>query len=219
MKKGKLIWYLVAVIPIILLILGYIFPGSFFSSQEKLRDFIEPFGIWAPLVLVLIQIIQVILAPISHYVVGLVGGFLFGTWYGFILNLIGRIIGTLIAFYLGRKLGRKIIRKLVKPKTLEKYDKVFEKGKIILFLIYFLPIFPDDEISYLAGFSSIKAKAFMPIMIIGHIGGSLGLAYAGSGISTKDPLFYLISGITLLGGILFVVLYKKLLKSDRINKT
>ena len=51
-------------------------------------------------------------------------------------------------------------------------------------------------------------------MIIGHIGGSLGLAYAGSGISTKDPLFYLISGITLLGGILFVILYKKLYKNS-----
>ena len=214
MKKGKIIWYLIIAIPIILLILGYIFPSSFFLSQEKLRDFIEPFGIWAPVVLVLIQIVQVVLAPISHYVVGIVGGFLFGTWYGFILNLIGRAIGTLIAFYLGRKLGRKIIQKLVKSKTLEKYDKVFEKGKIILFLIYVLPLFPDDEISYLAGFSSIKSKAFIPIMLLGHVGGSLGLAYIGSGISTKDPLFYLISGATLILGILFVVLYKRLYKNS-----
>lgn len=215
MNKRRIIWYLLAIIPVLLLIFGYIFPSSFFSNQEQIRNFISSYGIFAPLVFIIIQILQIILTPISHYVVGIAGGFFFGTWLGFIYNLIGRVIGTLIAFYLGRKFGRRIIKHLVKEKTLRKYDKVFEKGKIILFLMYFLPLFPDDELSYLAGFSSIRAKAFIPIMILGHISGSLSLAYIGSGISIKDPLFYLILGITLISGILFIVFYKKYKKTEK----
>jgi len=209
MKKLKIIWYILAVIPIILLILGYVFPSSFFSSQEQIRNFIEPFGVWAPLIFILINILQVVITPFSHYVVGVAGGFLFGTWQGFLYNWIGRVIGTLIAFYLGRKLGRKIIKHLVKQEKLRKYDSFVDKGKFILFLMYFLPLFPDDELSYLAGFSSIKARVFIPLMILGHASGSLSLAYLGNGISLMDPMFIFLSVITLMGGILFVFHYKK----------
>ncbi|MCD4666933.1 TVP38/TMEM64 family protein [archaeon] len=215
MKKTKIIWYLFTFIPIILLILGYIYPSSFFSSQESIRSFVISWGIFSPIAFILLQIAQVVLTPISHYVVSIAGGFIFGTWQGFLYNWIGRAIGTLIAFYLGRKFGRKIIKHVVKERTLKKYDKIFEKGKWLIFLVYFLPLFPDDEISYLAGFSSLKSKFFIPIAILGHISGSLSLAYIGNGIqSIKEPMFIFISLITLIGGILFVIFYKKLNKKN-----
>jgi uncharacterized membrane protein YdjX (TVP38/TMEM64 family) len=207
-KKLKFLWYALTIIPIALLVLGYIFPSAFFSSQDQIKNFIEPYGVLAPIMFVILQILQVVLTPISHYAVGLAGGFIFGTWYGFILNFIGRAVGTLIAFYLGRKFGRKIIQRLVKPETLRKYDKIFEKGKLILFLMYFLPLFPDDELSYLAGFSSMRARVFIPIMLLGHIGGSLGLAILGSGLTYKNPLFIVFSIITLITGVLFAIFYK-----------
>lgn len=209
MKKIKFIWFLLTIVPIILLLIGYIYPSSFFSSQEQIRDFIEPYGFFSPLIFILLQILQVIFAPISHYAVGIAGGFLFGTWQGFFYNWIGRVIGTLIAFYLGKKFGRKIIQHIVKQETLKKYDNLFNKGKLILFLMYFFPLFPDDELSYLAGFSSMKSKTFIPIMLLGHLGGSLGLAYLGSGLSYNDPLFIFISIINLIAGIFFVIHYKK----------
>jgi uncharacterized membrane protein YdjX (TVP38/TMEM64 family) len=209
MKNIKILWYLLSIVPIALLVLGYIYPSSFFSSQEQIREFIEPYGILAPITFITLQILQVVITPISHYAVGLAGGFIFGTWYGFILNYTGRVIGTLIAFYLGRKFGRKIIKRVVKPDTLDKYDNLFDRGKLILFLMYFLPLFPDDELSYLAGFSSMKARTFIPIMLLGHIGGSLGLAFLGSGLSYSNPFFIIFSVITLIAGVLFVIFYKK----------
>lgn len=209
MKKIRLLWYSLTIIPIILLVLGYVYPSSFFSNQEQIRKFIEPYGILAPAMFIILQILQVVVTPISHYAVGLAGGFIFGTWYGFVLNYTGRVIGTLIAFYLGRRFGRKLIKRVVKPETLNKYDKLFDRGKLVLFLMYFLPLFPDDELSYLAGFSSMRARVFIPIMLLGHIGGSLGLAFLGSGLSYKNPLFIIFSIITLIAGVLFVIFYKR----------
>jgi uncharacterized membrane protein YdjX (TVP38/TMEM64 family) len=210
MKKVKMIWYFLTFVPIILLILGYIFPLQFFSSQETIRSFVESFGMLAPLVFIGIQIAQVVVTPFSHYAVSIAGGFIFGTWAGFLYNWIGRVIGTAIAFYLGRYLGRKLLKKIIQAKTLKKYDGYINKGKSLIFLAYFLPLFPDDEISYLAGFSSMKSKIFLPMMILGHLSGSLSLAYLGNGISSaQEPLFIFLSLITLVGGILFLFKFRE----------
>ena len=210
MKRTKFLWYTLTVAPIILLILCYVFPSQFFSNQESIRNFVNSFGVFSPLAFIVLQILQVIITPFSHYVVSIAGGFIFGTWLGFLYNLIGRIIGTAIAFYLGRILGRKIIRHVVKPETIKKYDHYFNKAKVLLFLAYFLPLFPDDELSYLAGFSSMKPRMFLPLMAIGHVSGSLSLAYIGNGIqSFREPMFIFLSLITLVGGIWFVLGYKK----------
>lgn len=214
MKKVKFIWYAVTIIPIILLVLGYIFPSQFFGSQESIRDFVNQFGIFSPIAFIILQIIQVIVTPFSHYAVSIAGGFIFGTWQGFIYNWIGRVIGTAIAFYLGRYLGRKIIKYVVKEETINKYDHYFDKGKLLLFLAYFLPLFPDDELSYLAGFSAMSPKVFLPLMAIGHVSGSLALAYLGDGIqSAKEPMFIIFSVITLVGGIWFAWRYRKMVDS------
>lgn len=210
MKKAKIAWYLVTVIPIVLLVIGYAMPSQFFGSQEAIRSFVEGFGIFAPLAFILLQVAQVVLAPISHYSVSIAGGFIFGTWAGFIYNFIGRVLGTAAAFYLGRYFARKILAHVVQPATLAKYDTFFEKGKFLLFLAYFLPLFPDDELSYLAGASSLRAKVFLPLMAMGHVSGSLSLAYLGSGISSaKDPLFIVLSLATLAGGLMFAWHYRK----------
>jgi len=202
-------------VPIALLIIGYIFPLSFFGSQEAIRDFVGQFGIFSPLAFIILQILQVIITPFSQYVVSIAGGFIFGTWQGFIYNWIGRVIGTAIAFYLGRYLGRKIIKHVVKDETIKKYDHYFEKGKLLLFLAYFLPLFPDDELSYLAGLSAIKPKIFLPLMAIGHLGGSLSLAYLGNGIqSIKEPMFIVLSFIALIGGIWFTLHYRNVKKNN-----
>lgn len=211
MKNFKLIWYFLTIVPIVLLILGYIFPSSFFGSQEAIRDFVSQFGVFAPLAFIMLQILQVIITPFSHYAVSIAGGFIFGTWQGFIYNWIGRVIGTTIAFYLARIFGRKIIKHIVKKETIQKYDYIFENGKLLLFLAYFLPVFPDDELSYLAGLSAMNPRIFLPLMAIGHISGSLALAYIGNGIqSIKEPMFIILSLVTLIGGIWFVWHYRKI---------
>jgi len=213
MKKSKFIWYFITLVPIALLVFGYFFPSQFFGNQESIRTFVNQFGVFSPIAFIFLQITQVIITPFSHYAVSIAGGFIFGVWQGFIYNWIGRVIGTAIAFYLGRYFGRKIIKHFVKEKTIEKYDFYFNKGKILLFLAYFLPLFPDDELSYLAGFSSISPSVFLPLMVIGHISGSLSLAYVGSGIkSIKEPLFIFLSLITLIGGVWFAWHYKKVQK-------
>lgn len=200
MKKASILfWILIAVIPIAGIIFGVVNPEVFQQNQERLRNKIEFFGILAPLAFIFFQALQVVFTPISHYSVGILGGFLYGPYVGALLNWIGRVIGHIIAFFIARFAGRIIAEKFVQRKTLEKYDKFVSDKSLVLFLVYFLPLFPDDETSYLAGLSKMKFRMFLFANLFGHIGGSLGLAYAGSGMNTRDPLFWILTVITLAG--------------------
>lgn len=209
MKNTKFLWIVISVLPILLLVLGYIFPIQFFKDQESIRAFVSGLGIWAPFGFIGIQILQVIITPISHYSVSLAGGYLFGVWEGFLYNWIGRVIGSIIAFYISRHFYRRIITRTLKPDFIKKYNFYFDKGLLLLFLAYVLPFFPDDELTYLAGISTIRPKTFLPLMAIGHSVGSLAGAYYGNGVqSFSEPLFILFLAIILVGGTLFFLHFR-----------
>lgn len=207
-KIGSTFWVIITLIAILGLIWSFISPTDFNKWQGISRNLINKFRYFGPFVFILIQALQVIITPISHYIVGAIGGFLYGFFWGGILNYIGRVIGHITAFFLARKFGRKILEKYVKEDVIEKYDAILsgenkdEKVTIqslILFLIYFLPFFPDDEISYLVGASKMSTKLFILANLFGHLGGSFSLALIGNGISTRDPWFWILTIVTLIG--------------------
>lgn len=196
---GVIFWLLVTALPIIGLLFAVFDPKTFTDTQDFWRNKIVAAGVFGPLLFILIQALQVVVTPISHYTIGAIGGFLYGPWIGGLLNWVGRIIGHLTAFFLARTIGRPLVNRFVAAETIEKYDRYTSDKSMVLFLFYFLPLFPDDEMSYLAGLSKMKFRMFLLANLFGHVGGSLGLAYIGSGIDTRDPLFWVLFITTLVG--------------------
>ena len=202
-------WAVVTIIPILGLIWSVISPKDFEVWQSASRQWMGRFGVFGPVVFIVIQALQVVFTPISHYTVGAIGGYLYGPLWGGILNYAGRIIGHCCAFEIARRLGRGFIVKHLDAKTVRKYDRIVAGGgghekagglqSFILFLIYFLPLFPDDEISYLVGVSSMPRRMFILANVFGHLGGAFSLAYLGSGVDTKDALIWVLTISTLAG--------------------
>ena len=199
-------WVVVTAIPIAGLIWSVLNPTDFRAWQETARNLTSRFGYAGPVAFVLVQALQVIITPISHYTVGAIGGYLYGPWIGGLLNYVGRILGHLCAFTLARRYGRPLIAKYLDEDTVKKYDSIFAGSDsgwtlqtLILFLIYFLPLFPDDEISYLVGASNMPKRSFFLANVFGHLGGAFSLAYLGSGIDTREPIFWVLTILTLVG--------------------
>lgn len=221
-------WLVVTAIPIAGLIWSVMSPKEFEGWQTTARTWIENFGAFGPVVFVMIQILQVVITPISHYTIGAIGGYLYGPYVGGILNYSGRVIGHLLAFCIARRFGRSYITKHFDEKTIRRYDKIFSgevNGKkggnlqpLILFLIYFLPLFPDDEISYLVGASNMSKRPFFLANLFGHLGGAFSLAYLGSGINTKDILFWILTLSTLAGFPIIWAVHKVHLHRTRIRE-
>jgi len=172
-----------------------------FGDLDQLKVFILDFGVFAPLVLILLQILQVLVAPIPGQLMGLVSGFLFGPVLGTIYTMLGVVIGSYIAFKLARKLGRPFVERLINKKILKKFDHLAkEKGSFTLFFIFLLPALPDDAICLIAGLTNIKIRNLVLIAFLGRLPGMfvLNLVGHGFGSSYSIILFFIVMLISVL---------------------
>jgi hypothetical protein len=60
-----------------------------YTDREFMHQILQRYGVLAPLVFIVIQALQVIIAPIPGDVTGVLGGFAFGQWLGFFYSTIG----------------------------------------------------------------------------------------------------------------------------------
>jgi len=148
----------------------YGYKSGLFSSAESFRKFITGFGMWAALIFLLIQIIQVII-PILPGAVGCVAGIvIFGPWMGFVYNYIGICIGSIIVFLLSKRYGKRFVKGIVGEKAYDKYIGWIGRGKRfdnMFALAIFFPVAPDDLLCYMAGLSKMNLRKFVAIILLG----------------------------------------------------
>ena len=184
---------------------------------ERLQRFLESMGFWAPLIFVLLQLLQVVFAPIPGNVITLAGALVFGFWEGFLLSSAAIAVGSLLCFGLGRRLGKAALRKWLKPARFDKYDKFIsdEKNKartyMLLFLCLLFPFMPDDLLCLLAGVTSIRFRTFAIMVVLARPWGLLAAALLGAyGLSLPLWLLIVIGALLLALGILAVRYAKEL---------
>lgn len=154
-----------------------------FGSQEAIERTVESWGASGPVVFILINIVQVIAAPIPGTAVGVAGGYLFGLWLGFLLNIAGILIGSIVAFGLARRFGKPLVDRFVGPRTAQFLDRAANKNGVRgLMLMFLLPFLPDDALCLMAGLTPIRMKTFVLIVAIGRSPGSFVAAMTGSGL-------------------------------------
>lgn len=177
-----------------------------FSTLDALQNFLLQFGIWTPFVFFLLQLLQIIIAPIPGGTVGLVGGALFGTVWGFLISASGTLAGSIIVFVLAKRFGRPFVLKFVSPELLEKYDHIKEsKLTIILFLIFLFPLFPDDMLCFIAGLSGLPVKTFVIIVLLARTPSVFINNMIGAGIMDDSPTQFIIA--VAIYAVLIIILF------------
>jgi uncharacterized membrane protein YdjX (TVP38/TMEM64 family) len=138
------------------------------TDRAKVTEFLRHAGWLAPVIFVVVQAFQVIIAPIPGNVSGVVGGWLFG-WWGYLLTMLGATIGFMTVLWLSRKFGRPLLEKLFKKDQIAKFDKIARKGGApALFVVFLIPVLPDDLMSYVAGLTKLPLKTLLAIGIVGR---------------------------------------------------
>ncbi len=162
-----------------------------FTDRAKIDRFISGWGPSAPLVFILIQILQVVIAPFPGEISGFVGGYLFGGLPGFFYSSIGLASGSAINFWIGRLLGKRFVRNLIPEDQLKKVDRYLERQGIVLLLILFLiPGFPKDYLCMLLGVSSLPFGIFILLASFGRMPGTLMLSLQGDLLYTQNYAIY-----------------------------
>ena len=145
---------------------GYL--GGHFSSAGQLQAYMKRFGVFAPVILTVIQAIQVIIPVLPGWLGCVVGAGMFGAAGGFWCNYIGISAGSIISFLLAKRYGVELVKKMV---PMEKYQRLVDwvntkkSYTLILFLAILLPLAPDDFLCWFSGLTGMASRRFIWIII------------------------------------------------------
>lgn len=191
---------------------------QFFMSKERMRGFLDSLGPASYIGFILLQVIQVVAAPIPGEVTGILGGILYGPFLGVILSTIGLTIGSYINFALARSLGRPFVERFVDKSVMSRFDYLLHhKGVFLVFLLFLIPGMPKDFLCYILGLGHLSTLEFLLIGGFGRLFGTVLLSIAGNYIRLHEyGRFFALVGISLIVVIAAVVYKQKLERWFRI---
>lgn len=159
------------------------------TDPAWIRARIEGYGPFAPVVFVLVQAAQVVLAPIPGQLLTFVGGYLFNTVYGAIYSLLGAALGSSIVFLFARRYGRAYVERVLTVETIAAFDGLVDRdGLFVLFLVFLLPGLPDDTICFLAGLTRLPLWQLIVVSVVGRVPGYVLVSYAGAQLASANYL-------------------------------
>ncbi len=185
-----------------------------FLDREHAARFLRSLGMWGFAGFILLQIAQVVAAPIPGEVVGLLGGYLYGPYLGILLSTIGLTLGSLIAFALARALGRPMVERFVDPKTIARFDFLLRpQGSLLILLLFVIPGFPKDYLCYILGLGHLSFLQFGVITAAGRLVGTAMLTFGGAFLRRQQ-----LGKLFLLAGAAVLVAVLALAYRDRLER-
>lgn len=184
------------------------------AERERLQQWIEAAGLWAPALFVAIQTVQVVIFVIPGEVAQAAAGYLFGVWFGILYSLIGIAIGSGFNYVVGSRLGEPFLRRVLGPERQEKFLSVASsyRGRLAFFLLFLIPGIPKDVLCYVAGTARMGFLTFLLISMAGRLPGIVGSAVIGD--AAAEERWQLAAGILALATVLFLIgmLYRRRLE-------
>ncbi len=148
------------------LIKGWV--GGYFNSVDTLRSYVASYGIWAPVILTLIQLLLAVLPICPSFTGCVVGAALFGAAGGFWTNYLGISAGSIATYALAKRFGVQLVNKMLPMQKYEAYIEKINRSKSypkLLFLAILIPMAPDNFLCYFSGLVNMPAKKFVTIII------------------------------------------------------
>ncbi|HET9110816.1 MAG TPA: VTT domain-containing protein [Ktedonobacterales bacterium] len=172
---------------------------AIFASPSAFRQWVGQFGAWAPAIYLLMVAAQVVISPIPGNIFPPVGAAAFGPGAALALLMGGMLLGSTVVFLLARHWGRPLATRLVGQATLDRYaDVAVANGGFWLFLVFLLPLLPDDAVCVVAGLSRLSFRRFLALSFIGRMPGAALSVFASSQLLAAPIWAWLTVGVALL---------------------
>jgi len=135
---------------------------SWISDREAVASTIQRLGMWGPIAVSILLVLQVFLAFIPGQALMVASGYVYGFGGGILITWASLVAGGQMAFWLARRFGRPFAEKWISPSTLDRWDRS-TAGRGIGFYVVTLvmPFFPNDAMCYVAGLGTISARRFL----------------------------------------------------------
>ena len=183
-----------------------------FQDRHQLKVVLRSYGPYSPLVFMLLQVIQVVVAPIPGGAIEFLGGYVFGVWAGMLYSMIGLILGSWFAFSIARIFEKRAVEKFVSPELRKRFDYLIgHEGVILSFLLFLIPGFPKDALCYILGLTPMHLGIFLIISTMGRIPGTLMATLQGAkAYEHQYKTFLILLGISALLILVFYIYHENI---------
>jgi len=178
-KQSKLPLYISALI-ILALVLSYFFiPGvqDFLNEawqvltsddNERIKAWVDKFGWFGPVVLVLAMTLQMFLLVIPTIALMVVSVLAYGPVMGSVIIFIAVFVASSVGYFIGRYFGPVIVEKLIGHKTEKKIsDFIEDYGFWAVIVTRLNPFLSNDAISFVAGILKMGYWKFIGATLLG----------------------------------------------------
>ena len=199
-------------------ILGLLLESGLSAAEriELIREYFLSWGAAAPLVYVLVVIIEVIVAPIPGLMLYAPGGVVFGGFYGGLLSLIGNVLGAGIAVVAMQSFQGCGRAKFLEGKKIEPViARLRHSGVWVILALRINPLTTSDLVSYAAGLAGIPVWKVMLGTAVGMAPLCLAQSYLAEGLFQAVPwLLYPLLGLALIYVVVAVYIIRRTISSD-----
>ncbi|WP_298829050.1 TVP38/TMEM64 family protein [uncultured Planococcus sp.] len=187
-------------------------------DANDLRIWILSFGIWAPVMYIVIYTIRpLIFFPAS--VLSIAGGLAFGAWLGTLYTIIGATLGAMLSFYVAKTFGKSLIRKEWSGNAGKIQSQMEQNGFFYVLLFRFIPVINFDLISYAAAFAKVRFTSFALATLIGIIPGTFAYNFLGSSFVTGNPQIILLAvGVFVVLTVVPIIIRNRWSKKQNLDK-
>ena len=189
-KKTKLILSILKLTLLIGIVIAvpvyiYFYQQDFINQFKSFNDviaYLEQYKFESVFIYIGIQILQIVISIIPGQAFQFAAGYLYGFFPGLLFSVIGAFLGTTLSFYLARLLGKSALHLFFGEEQMTYFIERLnsKRAYMIVFLLYLIPGLPKDVVSYAAGVSEMKFKAFMAFSMAGRIFGISGSLLIGA---------------------------------------
>jgi len=185
------------------------------GNLDQTIRLIRSWGVAAPLMSLLLMIIQAIVAPLPAMLVTAANGMVFGGFWGAVISWTGAMMGALTSFYISRLVGDVALGKVIRnQRTVEFIRHAGEKrGFYVILLSRLLPFISFDLISYMAGLSGIRPWAFILATALGMLPATIIYTFIGHEIPVLEEHSPIVITVTVV--FIFILIVFSLVQGVR----
>jgi uncharacterized membrane protein YdjX (TVP38/TMEM64 family) len=168
------------------------------DSIAGVAAYVRSFGLWAPVISLLLMLLQSVIAPLPGSIVAAANGVIFGVWWGTLLSWAGGLLGATVSFWLARLLGLGLLERWFGQERLERMEAIgTSQGFWLVLLARLTPLVSFDLISYLAGLSAIGFGRFLLATAIGMLPGTFAWTALGHDLALAQTTSWRLSLLAL----------------------
>ena len=167
--QGRLILLIMAAVAVIaVLVAAYLAYERWFPwDQAEIEAWIDNFGVWGPVVYIVVFAGSMLFAPLPTAPMPLIAAAVFGPALGFLYTISATAIGSTVCFWVARRLGRPTLKRLTSQVALDKIDQLGERlGTRLLIVLRLFPVAGVDYVSYAAGLTQMRFPTYIVISVL-----------------------------------------------------